>query len=85
MKKDYNEIDYQIDYDLFKVEEIVKIINFFKLIERNKHHKISKEELINSYNEYRNILNNKSLEKQYDKMLQKQIGVSIYQTMKDLK
>ena len=40
MKKDYNEIDYQIDYDLFSVEEIVKIINFFKLIERNKHNKV---------------------------------------------
>lgn len=84
MKKDYNEIDYQIDYDLFKVEEIVKIINFFKLIEKNKHHKVSKEELINAYHEYQNILNNKSLEKQYDKMLEKQIGVSIYQTMKNL-
>ncbi len=85
MKKDYNEIDYQIDYELFKVEEIVKIINFFKLIEKNKNHRVSKEELINGYNEYRRILNNKSLEKQYDKMLEKQIGVSIYHTMKDLK
>ena len=26
MKKDYNEIDYQIDYDLFSVEEIVKTL-----------------------------------------------------------
>ncbi len=84
MKKDYNEIDYQIDYDLFKVEEIVKIINFFKLIEKNKHHLVPKDELIKNYHEYQNILNNKSLEKQYDKMLEKQIGVSIYQTMKNL-
>lgn len=85
MKKNYNEIDYQIDYDIFTVEEIVKIINFFKMIERNKHHKISSEELKLAYREYQNILNNKSLEKQYDKMLEKQIGVSIYHTMKDLK
>ncbi len=83
--KDYNDIDYQIDYDLFKVEEIVKIINFFKLIEKNKHHKVSPDELIKSHHEYQNILNNRSLEKQYDKMLEKQIGVSIYQTMKNLK
>jgi uncharacterized protein YktA (UPF0223 family) len=80
MKKDYNEIDYQIDYDLFNVEEIVKIINFFKMIER--HNKISKEELIKAYHEYQRILNNKSLEKQYDKMIEKQIGISIYHTMK---
>ena len=32
MKKNYNEIDYQIDYDIFTVDEIVKIINFFKMI-----------------------------------------------------
>ena len=80
MKKDYNEIDYQIDYDLFKVEEIVKIINFFKMIER--HTRVSKEELVKTYHEYQRILNNKSLEKQYDKMLVKQIGISIYHTMK---
>lgn len=85
MKKNYNEIDYQIDYDIFTVEEIVKIINFFKMIERNKHHKLNSEELKLAYREYQNILNNKSLEKQYDKMLEKQIGVSIYHTMKGLK
>jgi uncharacterized protein YktA (UPF0223 family) len=82
MKKDYNEIDYQIDYDLFNVEEIVKIISFFKMIER--HNKISKDELVKAYHDYQRILNNKSLEKQYDKMLEKQIGVSIYHTMKAL-
>lgn len=81
MKKDYNEIDYQIDYDLFNVEEIVKIINFFKMIEHHK--RISKDELIRAYHEYQRILNNKSLEKQYDKMMEKQTGISIYHTMKN--
>ena len=79
MKKDYNEIDYQIDYDLFNVEEIVKIISFFKMIER--HNRIAKDELVKAYHDYQRILNNKSLEKQYDKMLEKQIGISIYHTM----
>ena len=84
MKKDYNEIDYQIDYDLFSVEEIVKIINFMKLIEDTKRKKVSKELLKTKYNEYRTILNNKSLEKQYDKMLLKKSNVSIYDTMKNI-
>ena len=81
MKKDYNEIDYQIDYDLFSVEEIVKIINFFKLIERNKHNKVSPTELKQEYHIYRSILNNKSLEKQYDKNFEKKTGISIYRTI----
>ena len=86
MKKKDQEIvnDYLIDYDMFTVEEIVKIIGFMKLVEDTKRKKVSKQLLIEKYNEYRTILNNKALEKQYDKMLEKQIGVSIYHTMKSL-
>jgi uncharacterized protein YktA (UPF0223 family) len=84
-KKKTNEIikEYLIDYDMFSVEEIVKIVNFFKLIENiNKNKRYKKDDVIEKYNEYRNILNNKSLEKQYDKMMEKRSNVSIYQTMK---
>ena len=67
MKKKDQEIvnDYLIDYDMFSVEEIVKIIGFMKLIEDTKRKKVSKQLLIEKYNEYRTILNNKTLEKQY--------------------
>ena len=76
--------DYMIDYDMFSAEEIIKIISFMHLVEETKRKKINKELLISKYNEYRSILNNKSLEKQYDKMLLKKSGVSIYQVMKDI-
>lgn len=76
--------DYIIDYEMFNVSEIIKIINFFQLIEDTKTRKVNKQALINAYNEYRNILNNKSLEKKYDKMLMEKSRVSIYHTMKDL-
>ena len=86
MKKKDQEIvnDYLIDYDMFSVEEIVKIIGFMKLIEDTKRKKVSKQLLIEKYNEYRTILNNKTLEKQYDKMLLKKSNVSIYDTMKNI-
>lgn len=77
--------EYKIDYDLFAIDEVVKIINFFRLIEKTKHQKVSTALLKEKYNEYRNILNNKSLEKQYDDMLFKKSHVSIYQTIKSLK
>lgn len=85
MKKKNQELvnDYLIDYDMFSVEEIVKIINFMRLVEDTKRKKVNKELLVSKYNEYRNILNNKTLEKQYDKMLLKKSGVSIYETVKD--
>lgn len=79
------EKEYIIDYDLFNVNEIIKIINFMQLIEQTKTKKVNKDLLIAKYNEYRTILNNKSLEKKYDKMLFDKAKVSIYQVMKNLK
>ena len=77
--------EYKIDYDMFSLEEIVKIVSFFELIKKvNNKRKYNKEEVINKYNEYRNILNNKSLEKKYDKMLYDLDKISIYHTMKDI-
>ena len=86
MKKKDQEIvnDYLIDYDMFSVDEIVKIISFMKLIEDTKRKKVNKQLIISKYNEYRTILNNKTLEKQYDKMLLKKSNVSIYETMKNI-
>jgi len=79
------EKEYIIDYDLFNVSEIITIINFFRLIEKTKYTNVDRELLKAKYNEYRNIINNKALEKKYDKMLYEKSKVSIYQVMKDLK
>lgn len=76
------EFNYEIDYEMFDTMEIVKIIEFFRLIESTKKRKVKGEELVKKYREYQNILNNKSLEKQYDKMLQKKSNVSIWETIK---
>lgn len=76
--------EYKIDYDLYTVDELVKIIKFFQLIERTKTRRVKKEELITSYNEYRNILKNKTLEKEYDRMLFEKSHVSIYEVMKNV-
>ncbi len=73
---------YDIDYEIFNAYEIVKIIEFFCLIEKTKTKKVNPELLVEKYLEYRNILNNKTLEKQYDKMLYKKCKVSIYETVK---
>ena len=54
------------------------------MIEKTKYQRVNKELLKEKYNEYRSILNNKALEKQYDKMLYEKSKVSIYQTMKNI-
>ncbi len=78
------ENSYIIDYDMFSTIEIVKIIEFFRLIEDMKYKNISKKNLVLKYREYQNILNNKALEKKYDRMLKDQTGISIYEVMKPL-
>lgn len=75
--------EYEIDYDMFDVYEIVKIIEFFHLIESTSSKKVNRDLLISKYNEYRKILNNKALEKKYDRMLYNKSKVSIYQVMKN--
>ena len=74
--------NYDIDYDLFTTLEIIKIIEFFKLIEQTKNKAFNPEYLVSRYREYQNIINNKSLEKKYDKMLYDKSKVSIYQVLK---
>lgn len=77
-------MDYEIDYEIFSVEEIGKIISFFALIEETKHKRIKKELLKEKYKEYRQIVNSICLEKKYDKMLEKKCGISIYKLMRSL-
>lgn len=76
------EYNYEIDYDMFSTIEIVKIIEFFRLIESTKTKKVNSKTLVDKYHEYQNILNNKSLEKKYDKMLQKKSNISIWDAVK---
>lgn len=77
--------EYFLDYDLFTVEEIIKITQFYKLIQDvNKGKKYNKENVLEKYKEYRTIINNISLEKKYDKEVEKHYHVSIYQTIKKI-
>lgn len=76
--------NYEIDYDLFTTLEIIKIVEFFKMIEQTKTRSFKSELLLAKYREYQNIINNKSLEKKYDKMLYNKSKVSIYEVMKPI-
>ena len=74
--------NYEIDYDIFSTLEVIKIIEFFRLIEHNKKKAIDGKILVEKYREYQNILCSKILEKKYDKMLYQKSKVSIYETLK---
>lgn len=75
---------YEIDYDLFTVDEIVKIINFYHLMKKYVNRKVKKVDIKNAYYEYKNIINNLALEKKYNETFFKKTGISIYQVIKSI-
>lgn len=78
-------IAFDIDYDLFTTEEIVKIFNFFSLMMKNAKYPQKNNIIIEAYLVYKNTINNLSLEKKYNEMFFKQTGISIYQVINNIK
>jgi len=78
---------YPIDYDLYTKDEIVKLIEFFSLIEdaNERPSKVTREQLVAAYKVYSRTVNSKSLEKEQDKKFEQVSGYSIYKTMKNFK
>ncbi|MBN2605439.1 MAG: UPF0223 family protein [Bacilli bacterium] len=76
---------YPIDYDLFTQEEIITLVEFFSLIEDANEGTVDVQKLLKTYNEYRQIINSVSLEKQMEKEFEKISGYSIYKTLKNVK
>ena len=79
-----NNDSYNIDYDMFTTEEMIKIINFYNNVEKYVKHKISFGTLKTSYIEYRMTVNGIALEKRYNKNFYDKTGISIYHLMKNL-
>jgi len=75
---------YEIDFDLFTVEEIVKIIDFYHLMKKYVNHKVKKDVIKNAYYEYKNIIHNLALEKKYNQRFFEKTGISIYQEIKSI-
>lgn len=84
-KKYEEQYDFNIDYDMFTTEEIVAIYNFYKLVIRCHKNPKWHQQILSEYEKYRNIINNKALEKKYDKNFCDKTKISIYQLIKQIK
>ena len=84
-KQDKNDaFSFDIDYEMFTTEEIIKIINFYQDVIKYTKRRITKDALKASYKEYKNIINSIALEKQYDKKFFEKTNISIYKVIKSL-
>ncbi len=79
-------MDYPIDYTHYSTSEIIDIVQFLNHIEQ--YHASTKpinlKHIIQQYQRYQAIINNKAEEKKIDKAFQKQTNHSIYHTMQEI-
>ena len=73
--------NYPIDYDLFDSEEIVKLVEFFALIEDANERRVNADVLSAKHKEFRKLINSISLEKKIDRDFEKVSGYSIFKTI----
>lgn len=76
--------EYPFEYD-WSMEEIITVISFYNSIEKAYEEGISKEELMENYRAFKQIVDSKSLEKQIDQRFKEVSGYSIYETIKESK
>jgi Uncharacterized protein conserved in bacteria len=84
LKGGVNMYDYPLDYT-WTTEEIINVISLYTAVEKAYEEGISKEEFMNCYRSYTNIVDSKSQQKQLDKEFKKVSGYSIYEVLQKAK
>ncbi|KGP92064.1 hypothetical protein N780_00240 [Pontibacillus chungwhensis BH030062] len=79
MSADYN---YPLDTEHWTTEEVIDVVNFYHLIEKANEDGVKKEDLMLSYNRFKQIVPSKSEEKTLGAEFERQSGYSIYKTVK---
>ncbi|MFP7295979.1 UPF0223 family protein [Neobacillus niacini] len=78
------EYQYPIDYH-WTTDEIVDVIKFYEAVERAYEQGIDREELMNSYRRFKEIVPSKSEEKTLCSEFEEMSGYSSYRTIKRAK
>lgn len=79
-------MDYQYPMDLdWSTEEIVDVITFFEAVEKAYESKIEKEEFMNKYRRFKEIVPGKADEKRYTDEFESASKYSAYQVIKKAK
>lgn len=78
------EYNYPLDYH-WSTEEIIDVIALYNAVEKAYEEGISKEEFMNAYRRFTQIVDSKSLQKQLDKSFENVSGYSIYRVFQKTK
>lgn len=72
---------YPIDPD-WTTEETIIVVEFLALIEKAYHNSVSRDELLNQYRAFKEIVPSKSEEKKIGNEFEQASGYSVYRTIK---
>ena len=75
---DYN---YPLDYT-WSTEDIIDVMSLYNAVEKAYEEGISKNDFLNAYRKFKNVVGTKSEEKQIEKAFQDVSGYSIYKVFK---
>lgn len=77
-------LNYPLNSD-WSTEEIVKVIDFFNLVEQAYETGVERQRLLEAYREFKQIVTSKSEEKQWDQFYMEETGCSSYRAMQQAK
>ncbi|MGA9288268.1 MAG: UPF0223 family protein [Anaerobacillus sp.] len=76
------EIQYPISIDWSK-EEVIKVVTFFQLIEQAYDQGANKDQIVNAYYAFKDVVPSKSEEKQIFKQFDQETGYSTFRAVKE--
>lgn len=76
--------DYPLDFS-WSTEEIIDVMALYNAVEKAYEEGISKEEFMNAYRRFTQIVDSKSSQKQLDKSFEEVSGYSIYRVFQKTK
>ncbi len=84
--KDGDEMEYQYPFSMdWSTTEVIDVIHFFEAIEKAYEKGINRDELMEKYRRFKEIVPGKADEKRYCNEFEKESGYSSYQVVKKLK
>lgn len=82
MSDKYN---YPIDTEHWSTQEIIDVVNFYRLIEEAYERGVKQEDIMIAYTRFKQIVPSKSEEKKLGSKFEQESGYSIYKVVKEAK
>ncbi|MYL32983.1 hypothetical protein GLW08_02310 [Pontibacillus yanchengensis] len=78
-----NAYNYPLDTEHWSTDEIIDVVNFYKLVEQAYEKGVKQYDLMQAYTKFKQVVPSKSEEKKLGSQFEKESGYSLYQIVKE--